>query len=132
MGGRALILIDTHILVWMREDPARIRPKLLAAISAEPELRLSPISFWEIAMLVNKERITLSEPLLPWFRQILKMPKMGILPITPEVGVCSGSLPIHGDPGDRIIAATAIVNGCPLASVDGGMSGVPGLQLVKY
>jgi PIN domain nuclease of toxin-antitoxin system len=91
-----LIILDTHILIWQTELlKGRIPSKMLDAIDAEPVLGVSAISLWEIAMLEEKGRITLSKPLLPWLRVALAAPKIKLLPITPEVAARSGRLPMH-------------------------------------
>jgi PIN domain nuclease of toxin-antitoxin system len=114
-----LIILDTHIFIWTAEElTEKIPAKIRSAIIAEPVLGVSAISLWEIAMLLDKGRIILSMPLLPWLRKALAAPKIKLLPITPEVAARSGSLPIHGDPADRLIAATAIEHDCFLATLD--------------
>ncbi len=44
----------------------------------------------------------------------------------------SGSLPIHGDPADRLIAATAMERNCRLATVDKRLLHFEALQTVKF
>jgi PIN domain nuclease of toxin-antitoxin system len=81
-------------------------------------------------MLENKGRIVLSIPILPWLQKALAAPKMKLLPIMPEIAARSGSLTMHGDPADRIIAATAIVHDCRLATVDDLLLKIPELKTV--
>jgi PIN domain nuclease of toxin-antitoxin system len=96
MGKRILIILDTHIFVWITEQLLkRIPARMLSAIEAELILGVSAISLWEIAMLENKGRIVLSMPLLPWLQKALSAPKMKLLPITAEVAARSGGLPMH-------------------------------------
>jgi PIN domain nuclease of toxin-antitoxin system len=69
---------------------------------------VSPISAWEIAMLVAGCRLALSAEPEVWFRALLDA-GIGLAPLTPEVLSRSSFLPgeIHGDPADRILASTA-------------------------
>ena len=114
-----MIILDTHIFIWATEKLVeKIPAKIRSALIAELVLGVSTISLWEIAMLVDKGRVILSMPLLSWFKAALSMPKVKLLPITAEVAARSGSLPIHGDPADRLIAATAIEHDCFLATLD--------------
>jgi PIN domain nuclease of toxin-antitoxin system len=119
LGEGVLIILDTHIFIWLAEKlTERIPTKIRSAIAANSVLGVSAISLWEIAMLVDKGRVILSLPLLSWFKAALAAPKITLLPITVEVAARSGSLPIHGDPADRLIAATAIEHDCFLATLD--------------
>ncbi|MDR1787102.1 MAG: type II toxin-antitoxin system VapC family toxin [Treponema sp.] len=123
-----MTLVDTHIFIWLNEDKSRIPHKMLAALDAEPDLRVSPISFWEVAMLNAKGRITLSEPVLFWLRHALEYPKMDVLPLTPEIAARSAGIVMHGDPADRLIVATALEHACRFASVDSLMTEIPSLR----
>jgi PIN domain nuclease of toxin-antitoxin system len=119
MGGQFVIVLDTHIFLWMNLDPERVPFPILNAIEAEDELGLSAISLWETAMLVQYGRVAIPDKaFLDWIRIALDVAKLRILPITPEIAACSGILDMHGDPADRLIAATAMENGCRLATVD--------------
>jgi PIN domain nuclease of toxin-antitoxin system len=113
-----LILLDTHIFVWMNLQSREIPEKILSAIDEEDVLGLAAISLWEIAMLTRKGRIVLPQPLLSWFREVLQTPKLTVLPLTPEIAARSELLDMHGDPADRLIAATALEYDVPLATVD--------------
>jgi PIN domain nuclease of toxin-antitoxin system len=130
MGARKLIVLDTHILVWMILDAGRMPPKILSAISAENVLGVPAISLWEIAMLARKGRIRLPETVLFWLQRALAQPKIRLIPINAEIAARSASLSIHGDPADRLIAASALVLRCPLATVDGNLLSMPELQTV--
>jgi PIN domain nuclease of toxin-antitoxin system len=130
MGKKGLIILDTHIFVWLNLQYEKIPRKIFDAIVEESILGVSAISLWEIAMLVQKGRIELPKSVLEWFEDVLPAPKIKLLPITPEVAARSGSLSIHGDPADRMIAATAIVHDCYLATVDGLLCQIPELKTV--
>jgi PIN domain nuclease of toxin-antitoxin system len=91
---------------------------------------VSAISLWEIAMLVSKGRLAIPGPLLPWFQEALSREKIRLVPITPAIAVISGALPIHGDPADRLIAATALDFDCPLATVDGNLLNISFLKTI--
>jgi PIN domain nuclease of toxin-antitoxin system len=131
VGERLLIILDTHIFIWLIEESVKRIPKsILSAIENEPVLGIPAISLWEVAMLENKGRIVLSMPLLPWLQEALTAPKMKLLPISPEVAARSASLLMHGDPADRLIAATAIEHDCFLATLDDSLRLVPLLKTI--
>jgi len=114
MGGRqvSLVLLDTHAWVWLLNGDRKLNPKALRAIEeslSEEAVLLSAISPWEVAMLVNKGRLTLDRDVGEWVNAAVSIPGIRVEPITPEIAVASTRLPgnIHPDPADRLIAATA-------------------------
>ena len=114
-----MILLDTHIFLWMHLEPEKLPQPLANAIDTELVLGVAAISLWETAMLVERHRITIPNPsLLEWFRVTLTSPNLFLLPLTPEIAARSEALDMHGDPADRLIAATALDYGCRLATVD--------------
>jgi PIN domain nuclease of toxin-antitoxin system len=130
MGERLLIILDTHIFLWLTLNPDRISPKQRAAIQGADTLGISAISLWEIAMLVQKGRINLPQAVLPWFEEVLSSKRFAILPITSEIAARSGELAIHGDPADRLIAATAIAGSCPLITSDSILTSITSLLTI--
>jgi len=81
-----VILLDTHIFLWMNLEPEKLPQTIVRAIAAEPMLGLAAISLWEIAMLVKRQRIAIPDSsLLKWFHVTLSAPKLRVLPLTPEI-----------------------------------------------
>ena len=83
------------------------------------QVLVSPITAWEIGLLVAKGRLALSLPPLSWFEQVLEL-GVDLAPMTPDILVASSSLPGPPlrDPADRIIAATARAMGYRLMTRD--------------
>jgi len=108
-----LLLLDTHIWVWyVFEDRRLASSKLISIIDdaeTEGRLRLSPISVWEVGLIVRKGKLHLGVECLEWVKSALHKTNMILAPITPEIAIDSTHLPgnFHGDPADRIIVATA-------------------------
>lgn len=119
-----MILLDTQVLLWFVSGDKRLRAatwKLVADAAEAGEAAISPISFWEAAMLVSKGRIHLGLPADVWAYEICSSdagPK--VVPLTPVVAASAGQLAggIHGDPADRIIIATARAHGFALLTTD--------------
>jgi len=126
-----LIVIDTHILIWINLNPNKIPQSILNAINAEKYLGVAAISLWEIAMLVTKKRLKLSKSVFEWLEEALAQEKIVLLPITPEIAVRSVELKMHGDPADRLIAASALVHNCRLATIDSELLSLDWLNTVK-
>ncbi|MBV9749101.1 MAG: type II toxin-antitoxin system VapC family toxin [Acetobacteraceae bacterium] len=123
MGARALILIDTHVLLWAMNEPERLGEearRILESASETDEIDISAISGWEIAMLADKERIRLKMPVRRWMERAQSALRLRVIPIDMAIAIDAGSLPgdVHGDPGDRLLIATARSLGCPLVTVD--------------
>jgi PIN domain nuclease of toxin-antitoxin system len=110
-GAERPLLLDTHVWVWLAETPDRVSPRCLDLVRrAEPAgwVHISPISVWELAMLMRKGRLVLSLDLRSWVRRTLDS-DLRLAPLTPEIAIDGGSLPgtLTGDPADRLIVATA-------------------------
>lgn len=117
------LLIDTHVWLWLASGAPYISPAALGAVreaAAASTLYLSQISMWEIALKASRERIELDRPLRQWMHKALDFPGLLIAPISADVAIGSAELPsgFHGDPADRIIAATARVEGLTLVTHD--------------
>ncbi len=116
-----MILLDTHVWIpWSAGDDERLSVKALAAINKAERLGISAISCWETAMLVSKNRLKLSLDVHEWIQKALGRPKLLLFDLDVETLVLSTRLPgqFHGDPADRMIAATALLHNIPLITKD--------------
>lgn len=105
-----MIVLDTHAWLWWIADPARLSPAARQAIDEADAIGVSPISAWEVAMLVARRRISLDRDVAVWIRQALAHTRVRQQPLTAEIAVAAGRLDareFHGDPADRFIYATA-------------------------
>ncbi len=105
-----MIVADTHAWVWFASSPDRLSPVARRAIDEADRIGVSPISCWEVATLVRKGRLALDRDVLLWTRQALALPRIELLPISPQVAVTAAEFDdeFPGDPADRLIAATAL------------------------
>ncbi len=111
-------LIDTHVLLWWMADVERLSEAAHVAVSSSMVV-ISPISFWEVSMLVGKGRVALDRPTSAWAEDVLALPSVDTAPLTAQIAVLAGELvDFHDDPADRLLAATAIVRRCPLITKD--------------
>ncbi len=117
-----MILLDTHVVLWLALAPERISAKSRAAIKetrlAGEALAISDISLLEIAMLYSKARVRLSATLETFLSEVEA--RFTVLPISGRICVRALALPgkYPKDPADRIIVATALVEGTPLLTAD--------------
>ncbi len=121
MGGRALIVLDTHTLIWLLAADSALGRRAKETIDREfiaDQVAVSAMTFWEVAMLRAKGRITLQDDVASWRSDVVRLGIIEI-PVTGDLAITAAQLPhFHGDPPDRIIAATALLNGATLLTAD--------------
>jgi PIN domain nuclease of toxin-antitoxin system len=117
-----VIVLDTHIWVWWVQDPSQFNPEYVKVLQEGESqgLGVSVISCWEVAKLVEYNRLHLPEAVGAWLDQALAYPGIRLLDLTPRIAWESTQLPgqFHRDPADQIIVATARVHGAGLVTVD--------------
>ena len=106
-----MILLDTHVLVWLLFDDRRLGRRTRRAIDrswAAHEVAVSAVTFWEVALLHEKRRLTLLRDIASW-RQTLFQDGLVEIAVDGEIGIRAASLTdFHADPADRLIVATAL------------------------
>jgi len=130
------IICDTHVLLFWADQPERLSVAAQHAIEqglSANTLACADISLWEIAMLHARGRLNRAAGIdvTDYLHDILLAMDMMILPITPEIATFAQDERFtHGDPADRLIAATAIIHAAPLISADAKLAAVPGLRCI--
>lgn len=120
-------LLDTHIWLWGMLEPNRIGPKTLLELrNSANEIWLSPISIWEALLLNAKGKIHLSLDLVEWLAESTAGTREALL--THEIALVAQQLPLHGDPADRFLAATAKVLDLTLVTADERLLGLGNIR----
>jgi PIN domain nuclease of toxin-antitoxin system len=122
VGEPLLILVDTHVVLWLVSEPGRLSKNARAAIDEARQtgegVAISDFTLLELATLYGKGRIHLEIGLESFLREVEE--RFVVLPIT--AGACARSLGLPKsypkDPADRIIGATALVEGLALVTAD--------------
>lgn len=127
-----MILLDTHIWVWWVNESQQLSKKIAHVISENRDdgLGISIISCWEVAKLVEYNRLKLAYPVEQWINSALNYPNVVLLDLTPKIVVESTQLPgeFHKDPADQLIVATARIYDMLLLTVDGKISNYPNVK----
>ena len=117
-----MILLDTHVVVWLAFDEGQISAKARAAISDTRRiaagLAISDITLLELATLAGKGLVRLDISIESFLHEIES--RFVVLPMTSRVCARALALPkdFPNDPADRIIGATALLEGVPLVTAD--------------
>jgi len=114
------LLLDTHIWIWSAVEPERLKRNVAQALDDEEnELWLSPISIWELSILVKKGRIELDDDLETWVTRALAKTNFREATLTNDVVLQVPRFRFsHRDPADHFIAASAKVFELTLVTAD--------------
>lgn len=118
-----MIILDTHIWLWWLLGDGNLSNNERTALdqhAMESQLAVSWVSLWETEMLERKGRIELYQDFSVWVSAATDPQIARILPADVDLVVAQRQLPesFHGDPADRLITATSILSGYPLATHD--------------
>lgn len=114
------LLLDTHILLWSLLEPSKLTDAVAKELDRQAnELWISPISTWETMILIEKGRVIVDSNPEVWLREVFKTIPFKEAPINHEVAIRSRTLSLpHQDPGDRFLAAAAVVYDLTLVTAD--------------
>ena len=121
-----MILLDTHVLLWMTSDPKRLSKQAHEAIRHARQdqarqhagIAIATITLWELAWLAQNGRIVATGSLESFLRETVA--RVILRPVSAEIVALAARLPkdFPKDPADRLIAATAMVEGMALVTAD--------------
>jgi PIN domain nuclease of toxin-antitoxin system len=119
----APLLLDTCAAIWIADNQpisdGALKVSLSAGESGDP-IYVSPITAWELGLLVARGRMSLFMPPERWFARLLQAPGLCLAGMSPELLIASSFLPgmPPRDPADRILATTAREYGYTLVTRD--------------
>jgi PIN domain nuclease of toxin-antitoxin system len=130
-----VIVLDTHMWIWWVHRHERLTADHVRWIQENEDsgLGISVISCWEVAKLVELNRLTLPLPIEEWFDHALLYPGIRLLDLTPRIALEATRLPpgFHRDPADQIIVATSRWHDCPLLTMDQQILDYPHVRSLK-
>jgi PIN domain nuclease of toxin-antitoxin system len=104
-----MMLLDTCAVLWLVHDQSKISPDTLSRIESAPVVYISAISGFEIGLKCRAGKLTLPMPPADWIKEVVEHHNLSILDLDLETCVKATELPpIHRDPCDRFIIATAL------------------------
>jgi PIN domain nuclease of toxin-antitoxin system len=117
------LLLDTHAAIWMTRNESlapRATEAMNAAYQAAGAVFVSPITAWEVGLLVARNRLNLLMTPQRWFARLLDVPGITLADLSPDILMASSFLPgtPPRDPADRILLATARELGATLITRD--------------
>lgn len=123
------LLLDTHTILWMTEQVTKLgkvaRRSCDDALAAG-ELAVPAIIFYEAGRLLKRGRVAGPPTVREWRRRLLWLGVREV-DMSSDVAVLASELDdLHGDPIDRVIVATAIVEGAVLLTADRPILDWPG------
>jgi PIN domain nuclease of toxin-antitoxin system len=127
-----MLLFDTHAFVWLASDPKELSLPAKRAIQDNADsLYISSISALEIAILVKRNRLVLPLEPAEFIDRALKQHRIHEIPVDRSIAIASTVLPdVHNDPFDRIIIATARLNGMSIVSRDRLLRSYPEVEII--
>lgn len=114
------MLLDTCAILWLASGGSKLSNRARAAIASNPEeLFVSAMSAFEIGSKYMRGRIDLHVDATQWWREALTQHRLRVVPVTDEIALaCTALSPIHGDPCDRLIIASAAAFGMKVVTSD--------------
>lgn len=115
------MLLDTCAAVWLLNgDPMSGESlKAIREAAIRGGVLVSPVSAWEAGLLAARGVVFRPSP-HAWFESLLGLAGVRLAPLSPRAAIESSFLPgrMHGDPADRMLAATARELGARLVTRD--------------
>ncbi|MCW5942576.1 MAG: type II toxin-antitoxin system VapC family toxin [Fimbriimonadaceae bacterium] len=123
------MILDTHVWIWSQVQPDRIRPATLKIMSRQLEVVICALSLYEAVTAIDKGKLGPGPRATDRTDAWLNAMPTTLLPLTAEVARLARTLPFeHADPFDRLIAATAFHENCPLVTADANLLGLSWLK----
>jgi len=124
------LLLDTHIWLWSTLEPHRLSSEVHRVITdPESSCYLSPVSIWEVILLLERKRIRIDRDFGQWFEESRVEFELHEASIDWKVVHELRFMMLgYKDPADRFLAATARAYDLTLVTADQRLLGIPGVK----
>lgn len=113
-----MILLDTCTLLWLARGEG-LPPVVAQEIERADAAFVSAMSALEIGVKVAKRKLSVGMAPRAWWPAVLEQHGLAEVPVEGDIALRAAALPpIHGDPADRVIIATALHLGAKLLTPD--------------
>ena len=119
MAKEIPMILDTCGLLWLASGSKKLSRSTLKEINEASAVYVSAISGFEINLKAGKGKLELSHSVEEWFKRVTEHHGLTVLPLDLEICIAAAKLPpIHDDPFDRFIIATAKLNDLTVVTAD--------------
>ncbi|MGA9811780.1 MAG: type II toxin-antitoxin system VapC family toxin [Terriglobales bacterium] len=130
-----MILLDTHVLVWLVGQPEKLSKAAASAIRrarSSDGMSIADITMWELALLFSRGVLRSHGTIENTVRNLLDRSGVTVKPVTPEIAALATQFPndYSHDPVDRLIGATARAEGLALVTRDENIRRSPLLKTI--
>jgi PIN domain nuclease of toxin-antitoxin system len=127
-----MILLDTCVLLWLAAEPSAISTRATSLITrASEDLFVSAISAFEVGQKAAAGKLFLPRPVDEWFSMMLERRGLREIPVSGAIaGLATRLPPIHRDPFDRLLIATAQTHRLKLLTPDPIIAKYPNLDVI--
>jgi PIN domain nuclease of toxin-antitoxin system len=127
-----MVLLDTHVFVWLVSDPGKLSKAARDLLAAPRQsAAISLVTAWEIALLCKRGRLQLPLGADAFIDHAVRHHRLMELPLSRELILRAVELPdLHNDPFDRILVATARTHQATLISKDRKIAQYPGIEVI--
>lgn len=127
------LLLDTHVVVWLASSFHRVPVRVRHTLEAVEGLWVSPVTSFEIAQKVRLGKLSGAEGILDRWEELLDELMAAEVPLTHKEMSKAGSLRWeHRDPFDRMLVATAQLQGMQIVTKDTAIRSFPEVSCLDW
>jgi PIN domain nuclease of toxin-antitoxin system len=109
------LLLDTHIVLWWLSDDSRLPTDLAERLDHDPDIYLSPVTVWEVAVKHSIGKLAGPDNL----PELVRDSGFIEVPLNHRHAIEAARLPLlHRDPFDRMLVAQARCESFTLVTAD--------------
>ena len=113
------MILDTCALLWLASGDRQLSEHARELIHQSKEVSVTSISAFELGQKYQRGKLSLPTPPSEWFKAIIQHHGLTVFDLSASICFAATELPpIHNDPFDRLIIATARSQQMPVITTD--------------